>query len=50
MDTTDLSAKLNEKLNEFQTYIAQMPKDDMFSFLGIFVGIVLIVIAVISWP
>ena len=50
MDTTDLSAKLNEKFNEFQTYLAQMPKDDMFSFLAIFVGIVLIVFAVITWP
>lgn len=50
MDTTELNAKLNEKLNEFQTYIAHMPKDDMFSFLGIFVGIVLVVLAVITWP
>ena len=50
MDTNDLNAMLNEKLNEFQTYLAHMPKDDMFSFLGIFIGIVLVVFAVITWP
>lgn len=49
MDTNDLNAMLNEKLNKLQVYLKHMPKDDMFSFLAIFVGIVLISLAVITW-
>ena len=50
MNTTELSAKLNEKLHEFQIYVTHLPKDHMFAFLAIFIGLAMIIIAAITWP
>ena len=50
MDITELNEKFNEKLQEFQVYVTHLPKDDMFAFLAIFVGLVMIIISAITWP
>ena len=45
MDFNQLLEEFKKKVDEFKRYLERMPKDELYSYIAIFIGIVLVILA-----